>query len=273
MKIYICADIEGVAGVTSQEQCTPGNGEYERARRLMTAEVNAAIAGAFEGGATEVIVADSHYRFTNLIAETVDERALLIQGRPRPGVMCPGLDGSFAGLFFVGHHAGAGRHGVIAHSFSSSVVASLRLNGIECSEPMLHGAQAGALGVPVALLTGDDQLMAQCVPCFPGVVVAEVKQALAARSARSLAPARAQALVRARAAEAVRGLAGMQPFVIAPPIRFEFVLKDMVMADMVALIPAAQRMDPTTLAFSCQSMDEVLGWLMVALTLAHAAIR
>src|SRR5580698_773202 len=59
-KIFISMDIEGVAGVVIPEQGQPGNLEYEHSRRLMTEEANAAVAGAFDGGATEVMVNDSH---------------------------------------------------------------------------------------------------------------------------------------------------------------------------------------------------------------------
>jgi D-amino peptidase len=58
MKILISVDIEGVAGVFHSQQVRAGNPEYERARRLMTEEANAAIAGAFDGGAAEVWVND-----------------------------------------------------------------------------------------------------------------------------------------------------------------------------------------------------------------------
>ena len=69
MKIFISADIEAVAGVVILQRGAPGNPEYERARRLMTQEVNAAIAGTFEGGATEVLVNDSHGPMVNLLPE------------------------------------------------------------------------------------------------------------------------------------------------------------------------------------------------------------
>ena len=97
MKIYISADIEGVAGVVSPQQGQPGNPEYERARRLMTEEVSAAIDGAFAGGATEVLVNDSHGPMTNIIPELLDPRAELILGKPKAANMCAGLDASFTG--------------------------------------------------------------------------------------------------------------------------------------------------------------------------------
>ena len=118
MKIFVSADIEGVAGVVARAHGEPGNVEYERARRLMTHEVNAAIAGAFEGGATEVLVNDSHGPQMNLIPELLDARAEVLLGRPKQGGMCAGLDSSFDGVFFTGYHAGAGQYGVLSHTIN-----------------------------------------------------------------------------------------------------------------------------------------------------------
>ena len=118
MKIFISADIEGVAGVVVPQHGAPGNPEYESARRLMTQEVNAAIAGAFEGGATEVLVNDSHGPMTNLLPEELDPRAELILGRPKPGGMFAGLTKDHAGAFCTGYHSGAGRHGILSHTVS-----------------------------------------------------------------------------------------------------------------------------------------------------------
>ena len=168
MKIFISADIEGVAGVVIPAHGQPGNPEYERARRLMTTEVNAAIAGAFDGGATEVLVNDSHGPQMNLIPEQLDARAEVILGRPKRGGMCAGLEPGFAAVFFTGYHAGAGRNGVLSHTINGFAFAGIRVNGIDCAEATLYGAYAGSMGVPVALLSGDQELMAQCGPLFPG---------------------------------------------------------------------------------------------------------
>ena len=109
-KILISVDIEGIAGVVHPEQTRPGNGEYERARRLMTAEANAAIAGAFDGGATAVVVNDSHGEFRNLVVDDVDVRAELLLGKPRDLGMVAGIDQDCTAVFLVGWHAKAGRY-------------------------------------------------------------------------------------------------------------------------------------------------------------------
>jgi D-amino peptidase len=193
MKIFVSADIEGVAGVVSPLQGQPGNGEYERARRLMTEEANAAIAGAFAGGATYVLVNDSHGPMTNLLPDLLDARAELLLGRPKPMNMFCGLEADFAGVFCTGYHSGAGQHGVLSHTVNGFAFAAIRVNGIDCAEATLYGAYAGSLGVPLLLLTGDDRMKAQCAPLFPGArTSASGRRApwRPKRQGRSLAPRR-----------------------------------------------------------------------------------
>ena len=267
MRIFISADIEGVAGVVNAQQGTPGNPEYERARRLMTQEVNAAIAGAFDGGASYVLVNDSHGPMVNLIPEDMDPRAECIIGRPKPMNMTAGLDAGFDAVFFTGYHSGAGRHGVLSHTVSGFAFQGIRINGIETAEATLYGAYAGSLGVPVALLTGDDRLAEQCHGSFPGSVMVQVKTALGHRSARALSPEMARARIREGAAQAVKAIPGYTPYVIPPPCRLEVDLATVAMADLCGAVPGAERTGPRGIAFECPGIVEAQQWIGVMATL------
>ena len=130
MKIYISADIEGVAGVVSQQQVTQGNPEYERARRLMTAEVNAAIEGALEAGATEILVNDSHGPMVNLLPDELHPAAELILGRPKPIGMFAGLEPDAAGVMCVGFHTSARQYGILAHTTNSFAFGRVRVQEV-----------------------------------------------------------------------------------------------------------------------------------------------
>ena len=167
-KIFISMDIEGVAGVVLPIHGEPGNLEYEDARRLMTEEANAAVAGAFEGGATEVLVNDSHGPMVNLLPEMLDPRADLTRGNIKMMSMFEGLDPSYAGALCVGYHAPGADHGVLAHTVSSHAFAEVFLNGARASEAMFFGAYGGAMGVPVIMLSGDDVTEQSCGSLFPG---------------------------------------------------------------------------------------------------------
>ncbi|WP_145134633.1 M55 family metallopeptidase [Roseomonas gilardii] len=263
MKIYVSADIEGVAGVVSPQQGQPGNPEYERARRLMTEEVSAVVAGAFDGGATEVLVNDSHGPMTNLIPELLDPRAELILGKPKPMNMCAGLDGSFGAAMFTGYHTGAGRHGVLAHTVNGFAFRTIRLNGQPCSEATLNGAYAGSLGVPVVLISGDDLTAEECGEHFLDARRVVTKQALGARAARAISPALARERLRIEAEAAVREARTrrLALFTVAPPYRLEIVLNTPALADLAAIIPAAERLDPVTVGFDATRMEDVLGWV------------
>src|SRR5512139_1405686 len=129
MKILIAADMEGITGVTTWDQVDPKHPEYVRFRKLMTADVNAAIRGAFDAGATEVIVADGHSRGSNILIEELDGRARLNSGSPSPFSMMQGIDGGIQGVILVGYHARMGTpNAILDHTWSSARVAGVWLN-------------------------------------------------------------------------------------------------------------------------------------------------
>ena len=103
MKIYISADGEGISGMVSTQEIYETGKDYARFRTLMTQDVNAAIAGAFDAGATEVVVNDSHWSMLNLIFEDVDPRADVIRGFNKDLCMVEQVDG-FDAAFFVGRY-------------------------------------------------------------------------------------------------------------------------------------------------------------------------
>jgi D-amino peptidase len=144
MKIYISADMEGVVGVVSGDQLGPTGFDYQRARELMTQEVTAAIEAAFEAGATEVVVSDSHGNAQNLLIEKLPKSILLVRGFPRPLTMMQGIDETFDGVIFIGYHSSTTNpSGVRAHTFSSARLADVRLNNVSMSEGSFNAAIAG----------------------------------------------------------------------------------------------------------------------------------
>lgn len=266
MKIYMSADIEGVAGVVAPVHTTPGSGEYERARRLMTAEVNAAIEGALDAGATEILVNDSHGPMINLIAEDLHPAAELILGRPKPNGMFCGLEGDAAGVMCLGFHSSARSYGVLAHTTNGFAFGRVRVNDQELGEAGNYGAWAGELGVPVILLSGDDRFAEQNAPLFPQAERVVVKQALGQRAARSVAPSVARDRIRSAAFRAVRRAAEIAPFRVAArpqghPYLLEIEMNTPALADLAALIPLAERPDPVTIRLPADSMAAVLGWI------------
>lgn len=150
---------------------------------------------------------------------------------------------------------------MLSHTVNGFAFAAIRVNGIDCAEATLYGAYAGALGVPVALLSGDDQLMAQCAGLFPGAQAVVVKHAVGACAA-----------IRAGAAAALRDLQACRPAPITGPYRLEIDLNAVAMADLAAIIPAAERLGPRTVAFAATEIAHVLGWINTVSVLA-ASLR
>jgi D-amino peptidase len=168
MKIYIAADMEGVGGVMLPEQLKRGTAEYAEARNLLTGEVNAAVDGAFDGGATEVIVKDAHGSGFNIIASELDSRARLVQGSSLP-VRFAGLDADTSGLILLAYHAMAGTLAAVCdHTMSSVAWFRYELCGKEVGETAIDAAWAGCFGVPLILVTGDDKVCAEASALIPG---------------------------------------------------------------------------------------------------------
>jgi len=205
MLVYISVDMEGVAGVVHVDQTRRTGHDYERARGWMTAETNAAIEGAFAAGATRVLVNDSHGDMRNLELDRLDRRAELISGSLKPLSMVQGISRDAACALFVGYHAGAASQaGILDHTYYGRVVARLRVGSRDWNETALNAAVCGQLGVPVALVTGDQTVCAQAREHLGEVMTVVVKDAITRYCARTLLPSVACEKIQLAAAKAVK---------------------------------------------------------------------
>src|SRR6266446_3748366 len=176
MRVLISADMEGATGVTGWKDVEPGTPAFERFRKLLTGDVNAAVEGAFAGGATEVVVNEAHDGMRNILIEDLDPRAQMISGLHKPMVMMAGVDDADV-VLFIGYHARAGEPGVLAHTMSDDLV-NVTVNDEPCSEGRLNAALAGDRGIPVGMVAGDDVICAEAEKLFEGVSTAVVKYAV-----------------------------------------------------------------------------------------------
>lgn len=245
MKILIATDMEGITGVTTWDQVTPGHAEYARFRKLMTQDVNAAIRGAFDAGADEVIIADGHWNGSNILVEELDPRARLNTGSPSPFSMMQGIDENIDGVMLIGYHARNGSpNAVLDHTWSSRTVANVWINDILTGEYGLNAAVAGHFGAPVILVSGDQTACAQVTELLGDVETAVVKQASSRFAAECLAPQVTQETICLSAERAVQRLAEgsvPDPFVLDTPVTVtvEFFTSDM--ADKATRIPFTKR--------------------------------
>jgi D-amino peptidase len=260
MRIYISVDMEGVAGVVHEDQTDPIEprhaGEYNRMRRLMTSEANAAIEGALAAGATRILVNDSHWAMRNLLAEELHPAAELLSGGPKLRSMVEGIELGFDAAFFVGYHAMAGtRHAVIDHTYTG-IVHQARLNGQPAGELAINAALAGSYGVPVAMVSGDQALAAEAKALLgEGVEAVVVKHAVGRFAARSVAPAESCRRIREGAAAALARRHA--PLRLEAPIRLEVEFGFAHMADMAELVPGSVRTGGRTLKYVHDDYFEV----------------
>lgn len=223
MRIYMMTDLEGVRGVLSRDQVLPGSAAYEKARDWLTADVNAAVEGAIEGGADQVVVLDGHgaNNATNIRYENVHPKALLIQGTPWRDYL-HALDDSFGGLFQVGAHAMAGTpEAVLEHTMSSDSWVEMTINGRPTGEIGLVAAVAGYFGVPFVMVSGDDKACAESRAIVPGIQTAVVKHAITRGSAVLLPKETVDDLIKEAAREAVRKAKDIPPYVVESPVAIE----------------------------------------------------
>jgi D-amino peptidase len=210
--VFLITDAEGVAGICRQEQTETKNPELQR---LLTGEVNAAVRGFIRGGAGEVIVWDGHSNSSTLSVLTV-EGARLVIGALGPKML---LDRGYDAVAFLGQHARAGRErAVMAHSYSSLGIQRLTMNGKEVGEIETRTALAGAFGIPVIFLSGDQAAADDLLAIVSGAEVAVVKEGLGYYSCISQNSLSAQILIEQKAADAVRKLATIKPYRLEGPV-------------------------------------------------------
>ncbi|MBW9088627.1 M55 family metallopeptidase [Rhizobium wenxiniae] len=272
MRVYISADIEGIAGVVASVQGQVGHAEYEKARVLMTEEVNAVVEGLVEAGVEEIVVNDSHGPMTNILPAILHPAADLILGKPKPMNMACGLTADFDLFFMVGHHSMAGRGGVLAHTTNGFAFAQVRVDGVPYGEPGIYGAYAGELGVPVGLVSGDDCTRDENAGFFPDAEFVVVKQSFGQRAARQVSVHRARSMLKDAAIRAVREAGTKKIFSLPGPHKVEFVMNNAALADQMSVLPPARRVDARTVGFDCKDMGEVIGW-MTALSAMSFALR
>jgi len=214
MKIYIAVDMEGISGINSPEYVLKDERLYPIGQRLMTADVNTAVRGAFDGGADEVIVADVHAASGNILVEQLDPRALLLAGSPRHPRF-PFLDRSVNGMFLLGYHAMAGTERAnLEHTMSSKAWHRYTVNGKPYGELGIDAELAAESGVPVVMVSGDDKLCEEGRAWLGNIETAMVKQGLARQSALCLSPQRGQEVVYACAKRAVERLCSGEVFAL-----------------------------------------------------------
>jgi D-amino peptidase len=255
VKVYVIVDLEGISGVTSGDMIRVGSSDWaSRGRHLATAEVNAVVEGALAGGATSIVVRDSHDAGENLIREDLHAAAVLVSGALSIPQFVVGLDASFGALFLVGFHARMGTlHGHFDHTITTASVSEIRLNGTPVGEIGLYGAYAGLHGVPVTMITGDAAAVREARELFGEVPGVATKEGHGRFSASVPSPDTTRPLIREAAERAVahRG----RPYTLATPLRVEVDFLRSADADMAEMVPRAVRAGARTVSYEDENPE------------------
>jgi D-amino peptidase len=274
MKILISADMEGATGVTWPADVEPGTEQWQRCRRMFTSDVNAAIGGFFDGGAEEVLVNEAHATMRNLLLEELDDRAVMLTGRHKDLTMVEGIQQpDVAGVAFVGYHAGAGRDGVLAHTYLPNSITGVRVNGEQASEGRLNALVAAEYGVPVILVTGDDVTCADAASYAPQAQASAVKAWVSRYSAICRPPRVTAAAIRAAAASGAKLAGRREPETAAGGYRVEVDVDAAQLALAAAAVPTVERTGERSVAYASATARDMIRCFKVVTTVISSAIE
>ncbi|MCW5549051.1 MAG: M55 family metallopeptidase [Opitutaceae bacterium] len=266
MKICIVTDMEGLAGVDDWEQCYAADDhapEYRHGLAQLAADTNAAVAGCFDAGATEVVVWDGHGRnrqsaFTRVALDPRATLRRLVVGTP---LLLEGLDAGTAGVLMVGQHAMAGTlHGFLDHTQCPKEICRYLINGAEHGEMSQFALHAGAFGVPLLHVSGDEALCAEARRLFPWVGTTATKRGTGWATCELYAADAVRAAIRHDVAAAIHGRAAARPWTLPMPaeVTVEYAWSEL--ADRLAAVPGVRRPQARTAAWKIPDPRFIYNW-------------
>lgn len=250
--------MEGIAGVVTEQQLGPAGFEYGRFREFMTNETLAAIEGAKQAGATEIVVADSHGNGQNILIEKLPNDVKLIRSWPRKNHMVSGIDESFDGVMLIGYHSSTtNMEGVRAHTFSSAKLTKVSINEKPVSEGIWAAMVTGHYNVPVILITGDNIATKETKDFVGDMEMAVVKEAYGFHSAKSLTPAASCQIIKEASAKAVKRIKDFKPYKVSTPVTMDVSFKHYRPVEVLSYLSIVKRIDSHTIRFSGDDMIKV----------------
>lgn len=273
MKVYISADIEGIWGVVSTKQLGGENGDYQRARRLMTKEVNMVCEELFNNGVKEIVVNDSHGPMDNLIIEELHPDVSLISGYPKDLSMMEGIDETFDCAMLIGYHPKAGTlQGIFDHTYAGRVVAKLTINGEEVGESGLNALVAGHFGVPVVLVAGDNKVTRDVKSEIGDIETVAVKDTISRYCAKNLPYNKLKVAYKESIAKAIANVEKYPVKGFNIPLHLELEFTQSVMVEKAASLPQVSRVDAKTVEFEAKDPVELYKLFRAMITLANGVL-
>jgi D-amino peptidase len=257
LKVFISVDMEGISGLINWDETSQGGPDYPLFRKLMTEEANAAISGALDAGATEIVVRDAHDSARNILPDLLRPEARLIREWNGPLSMMEGIDKTFDAVVFIGYHARAGTpDAVLKHTMSLSLF-DVILNGVRMPEGGWNAAIAGYFDVPVVFLSGDSAICRQIKEIIGPIETVAVKDGIG-KAASMIHPAKSREMIEKGVAAALRNLKAYKPYKPASPYKLEIVFTDENQALRASWIPGAVRTSERSVAFTSADFMDII---------------
>lgn len=273
MKIYISADIEGISGIVSSPQTRADGYDYQRARMLMTEDVNAAIEGALEAGADEIVVNDSHGPMTNIIIESLNPGASLISGTPKLLGMMEGIDSTYDAAIFIGYHSRMNSSGVLSHSYNGAAISNISINGKNSGEFYINSSVAGYYNVPVVLVSGDNILADEVKDINDKIDTVVVKIACGRLAAKCTAPSAVHDAIKKRVKDALSKKVSVMPVKVSEPVDMKITFLNSGLAYTASLMPNTQLIEPNTVFYRASTIVEAYRAEMAMVRIAGSILK
>jgi D-amino peptidase len=254
MKYFISVDMEGISGIVDSSMTSRKHPDYEKGRKLMVGDVNAAIRGILEiNKDAEITVCDAHGSMNNINPTDLLKHAKLVRGTPKPQSQLASLDESYDACLFIGYHSKKGTlEGILSHTYSGGNIESLHVNNIEVGETQLNAGIAGHYDVPLIFLSGDQATCSEAKQIHPDIITVGVKEAIGRTAAICMHPKNSQQLITEGVKKAIKKLSKIPPHKVAIPVIFTIRFTDAKRADAAALIPTSERLDGKTIKITAQ---------------------
>jgi D-amino peptidase len=269
MKLYIIADMEGIAGVVADNQTGGSSTYFEASRMQYTKEIVAVCEAALSAGVEEIYVNDFHGNGLTLIPEMLPREVMLIRGGFRPTSGYHLLDETFAGMVMLGIHARTSTsNAVLPHTYTSKV--SFEIFGQAVGEFDILALVAGEMKVPTILISGDSKAIEQAGTNMPSTHRVITKYSIGSDGALCVHPDRVCELLRDETKRAVKNASTIEPSQISGPTQLTIRLRDVSLVPRLEWIPGIKKVADTTFEYTADNMKSVANMVYGIATLVEA---
>ena len=268
MKVLISADLEGVSGVVHPDQIYPDGIFYKETLQKWAQELNSVVAGLKEAGADLIVINDAHNHMRNLNNAMVPN-ATVISGWQKPFSMLATVDEGYDACFFMGYHAMAGSKSTLSHTYRPKIIKQVYLNKVPVGEVGLNAALAGFYNVPLAFISGDEEVCMEAQTLIGNQIVAvQTKRGLSRYSAISYPFEVTLRNLKAGAIKAVKEKDKWKAYKVTSPCTISVVFSESNHADACELIPNVKRLTDNQVEFAGQLYPQVFKCFLAMGTLA-----